>query len=84
MNTKRLAAKTMLCLMATATPALAAQGMGEDHSGWVVGVFLVFCALIVIAQLAPVLTLWVGMLRELLTFKGKPRVSSPSNRQVPT
>ena len=54
-----------LWLATAPATALAATGMSEDHSGFLVWAFLGLCALIVVAQLAPAALLLVGMVKGL-------------------
>jgi len=49
----------------TAAPALAASGAREDNSGIFVWIFLGFCALIIVAQLAPALLMMLGFAKGL-------------------
>lgn len=48
--------------LASATPALAASAR-QDSSGLVVWIFLGFCALIVVAQLVPVVLMALGLIK---------------------
>lgn len=58
---------TLATWLATAAPALAAEGAREDHSGILVWIFLGMCALIVVAQVFPALLLLVGLAKGLAT-----------------
>jgi hypothetical protein len=55
-------------MMGTASTVLAASAGREDHSGIFTYIFLGFCALVVVAQLAPAILLMVGMAKG--TVKG--------------
>lgn len=57
---RNLSAWAATCL-ASGTPALAAAGVREDHSGILVWAFLGLCALIVVAQLMPAVLMLIGM-----------------------
>ena len=61
----------LLFVLSTASGASAASGAGEDHSGIAVWVFLIMCALIVIAQLAPTILLLLGFSRGVAGAKKK-------------
>lgn len=63
MNAKMKIASLVAALCALASPALAATGIREDHSGIVVWAFLGFCALIVVAQLVPAALMLFGMVK---------------------
>lgn len=63
MKAKALFSTALGCLLASATPVLAAGAVREDHSSIVVWAFLGFCALIVIAQLLPALLLLTGLVK---------------------
>ena len=47
--------------------AFAASGAREDSSGSFVGVFLGFCALIVVAQVIPAVLLMTGMVKGVVS-----------------
>lgn len=55
-------------LLASANPALAASAR-QDSSGLVVWIFLGFCALIVVAQLVPVVLMALGLIRGVASKK---------------
>ncbi len=52
----------IIAVLGSAAPALAAGGR-DDGSGIVVWIFLGFCALIVVAQLAPALLMMLGVIK---------------------
>ena len=53
-------------LLLTVSPALAVDTTKTYNSGILVGLFLAFCALVVVAQLVPTIILLVGFVRGLL------------------
>ncbi|GFE60744.1 hypothetical protein [Geobacter sp. AOG2] len=55
----------LLMSIGSASNAFAASGAREDNSGLFVWIFLGFCALIVIAQLMPVMLLMFGFAKGL-------------------
>lgn len=59
----------MLSLAGLASPALAA-GTRPDHSGILVWGFLGFCALIIVAQLAPAVLMMFGLAKGVAGKKG--------------
>ena len=54
--------------LASALPALAASGR-TDSSGLLCGIFLGFCALIVVMQLVPAILMLVGMVKGVLSAR---------------
>jgi hypothetical protein len=58
----------LLSLLASASPALAASAR-QDSSGLVVWIFLGFCALIVVAQLVPVVLMALGLIKGVASKK---------------
>ena len=68
---------TILAIIVTTTPALAAAGTGSGHSGIFVWIFFGFCALIVVAQIVPALLLLAGMVKGVVT-KGEEKEKVPS------
>jgi len=71
---KTTALKTaLLASIGSASSAFAASGAREDNSGLFVWIFLGFCALIVIAQLMPVMLLMFGFAKGL----GKDKAAEP-------
>lgn len=61
----------MTMLMLTASPALAVDTTKTYSSGILVGIFLGFCALIVVVQLMPTIMLLVGFVKGLLKGSSK-------------
>ena len=76
MNTIRKATAAMVACIATITPAFAATGTREDHSGILVWAFLGLCALIVVAQVVPAVLMMIGMV------KGFVRTRHPARETV--
>ena len=71
---KTTALKTALMTsIGFASNAFAASSAREDNSGLFVWIFLGFCALIVVAQLMPVMLLMFGFAKGL----GKDKVAEP-------
>lgn len=68
---KRNALTAALLSLLMASPALAA-GSRQDSSGLVVWIFLGFCALIVVAQLVPVVLMAFGIIRGVAQGKEEP------------
>lgn len=64
MKTTPLKTALLMCIGSTSS-AFAASGAREDNSGLFVWIFLGFCALIVIAQLMPVMLLMFGFAKGL-------------------
>lgn len=58
-------------LMLTASPTLAVDTTRTYNSGILTGVFLAFCALVVVVQLMPTIMLLVGFVKSLLKGSGK-------------
>jgi hypothetical protein len=69
---------TLMAMIATATPALAAAGTGSGHSGIFVWIFFGFCALIVVAQIVPALLLLAGMVKGVVS-KGEEKEKAPTS-----
>ena len=65
MNTMRTTTLTTVMALAGSVPALAVDTAKTYSSGLLIGIFLAFCALLVVAQLLPSLMLLVGFLRGL-------------------
>jgi len=63
----------LLMSIGSASSAFAASGAREDNSGLFVWLFLGFCALIVVAQLMPVMLLMFGFAKGL----GKEKSAEP-------
>ena len=65
MNSGRTMAMTVVMLAGTSLPALAVDTSRTYSSGLLIGIFLAFCALLVVAQLMPSLMLLVGFIKGL-------------------
>lgn len=50
----------MAMMIGTVSSAFAASGAREDNSGIFAGIFLAFCALIVVAQMLPAVLMMLG------------------------
>lgn len=61
----------MAMLMTTVTPAFAVDTTKTYSSGILVGIFLGFCALIVVVQLVPTIMLLVGFVKGLIKDHAK-------------
>lgn len=70
----------MLMLIAMAGPAFAVDTTKTYSSGILVGVFLAFCALVVVVQLMPTIILLIGFVKGLL--KGTEKQTSRHNSRV--
>ncbi|MDH4026693.1 MAG: hypothetical protein OEU57_14920, partial [Desulfuromonadales bacterium] len=57
---------TGLAILMLASPALAVDTTTTYSSGILVGVFLAFCALVVVVQLLPTIMLLVGFIKGLV------------------
>jgi prepilin signal peptidase PulO-like enzyme (type II secretory pathway) len=68
MNTTRTLSLTLALALASSAPALAAavDTSKTYSSGLLIGIFLAFCALIVVVQLAPSLMLLFGFIKGLV------------------
>ena len=53
-------------LMLTSSPALAVDTTRTYNSGILTGVFLAFCALVVVVQLMPAIMLLIGFVKSLV------------------
>ena len=53
-------------LILTATPVLAVDTSNTYNSGILTGVFLAFCALVVVVQLMPTIMLLIGFVKSLI------------------
>ena len=53
-------------LMLLATPVLAVDTSNTYNSGILTGVFLAFCALVVVVQLMPTIMLLIGFVKSLI------------------
>lgn len=67
-------------LMVMASPALAVDTSKTYSSGLLVGIFLAFCALVVVVQLMPTIVMLVGFVKGLIkgTSKQESRQASRS------
>lgn len=65
MKTVRTLAMTMALALASSVPAFAVDTTKTYSSGLLIGLFLAFCALIVVVQLMPSLMLLIGFLKGL-------------------
>jgi len=61
----------MVMLMTMVTPAFAVDTTKTYSSGILVGIFLGFCALIVVVQLVPTIMLLVGFVKGLIKDHSK-------------
>ncbi|AAR36800.1 hypothetical protein KIP69_16795 [Geobacter sulfurreducens] len=66
-----VAASTLAMVLGSVTSALAASGAREDNSGVLVWIFLGFCALIIVAQLAPAVLTMIGMAKGVADSVGR-------------
>lgn len=66
---KRTGMGTLMLMLAS--PALAVDTTTTYSSGILVGVFLAFCALVVVVQLMPTIMLLVGFIKGLLKSTDK-------------
>lgn len=66
-----VAASTLAMVLGSVTSALAASGAREDNSGVLVWIFLGFCALIIVAQLAPAVLTMIGMVKSVADSVGR-------------
>jgi len=71
MKTLRNSTMAMVVWMMMASPALAVDTTKTYSSGILVGIFLAFCALIVVVQLLPTIMLLVGFIKGLIKGTGK-------------
>ena len=65
MNSVRTMAMTVAMMAGTSLPALAVDTSRTYSSGLLIGIFLAFCALLVVVQLMPSLMLLVGFIKGL-------------------
>jgi len=65
MNSVRTMAMSVAMVAGTSLPALAVDTSRTYSSGLLIGVFLAFCALLVVVQLMPSLMLLVGFIKGL-------------------
>ena len=62
---------TGMAILTLASPALAVDTTTTYSSGILVGVFLAFCALVVVVQLLPTIMLLVGFIKGLVKGTNK-------------
>ena len=65
MNTIRTLSLTLALALASSVPAFAVDTTKTYSSGLLIGIFLAFCALIVVVQLAPSFMLLIGFVKGL-------------------
>jgi hypothetical protein len=65
MNTLRATTLTVLIALATSVPAFAVDTSRTYSSGLLIGIFLAFCALLVVVQLLPSVMLLIGFVKGL-------------------
>ena len=65
MNSVRTMAMSVAMLVGTSLPALAVDTSRTYSSGLLIGIFLGFCALLVVVQLMPSVMLLVGFIKGL-------------------
>ena len=66
MKTMRTASLSLAMALASSVPAFAVDTSKTYSSGLLIGIFLAFCALIVVVQLAPSLMLLLGFIKGLV------------------
>lgn len=66
MNTIRTLLLTLALALTSSVPAFAVDTSKTYSSGLLIGIFLAFCALIVVAQLAPSIMLLIGFIKGLV------------------
>jgi hypothetical protein len=66
MKTIRTLSLTLALALASSVPAFAVDTSKTYSSGLLIGIFLAFCALIVVVQLAPSIMLLVGFIKGLV------------------
>jgi hypothetical protein len=65
MNTLRATTLTVMIALATSVPAFAVDTSRTYSSGLLIGIFLAFCALLVVVQLMPSVMLLLGFVKGL-------------------
>ena len=65
MNTMRTMSLTLAMALASSVPAFAVDTTKTYSSGLLIGIFLAFCALIVVVQLMPSIMLLIGFIKGL-------------------
>lgn len=71
MKTLQTTIMTAMFSVASSLPALAVDTTRTYSSGLLVGIFLAFCALIIVVQLVPTIMLLAGFLKGLLRGSDK-------------
>lgn len=66
MKTIRTLSLTLALALASSAPAFAVDTSRTYSSGLLIGIFLAFCALIVVVQLAPSIMLLLGFIKGLV------------------
>ncbi|MCM2265967.1 MAG: hypothetical protein NDI73_12335 [Desulfuromonadales bacterium] len=82
MKTMRITSLATAVTLISSVPAFAVDTTKTYSSGLLIGIFLAFCALLVVVQLAPSLMLLVGFIKGLLQrpeTKGEARHSTGSH-----
>ena len=65
MKSMRTTSLTLAMALASSVPAFAVDTTKTYSSGLLIGIFLAFCALIVVVQLMPSVTLLIGFIKGL-------------------
>jgi hypothetical protein len=65
MKTLRTTSMSLVIALATSVPAFAVDTSKTYSSGLLIGVFLAFCALLVVVQLMPSIMLLIGFIKGL-------------------
>jgi len=65
MKTLRTTTMTVMMALATSVPAFAVDTSRTYSSGVLIGIFLAFCALLVVVQLMPSVMLLIGFIKGL-------------------
>jgi len=65
MNTLRTTTMSVMMALGTSVPAFAVDTSRTYSSGLLIGIFLAFCALLVVVQLMPSVMLLVGFIKGL-------------------
>ena len=65
MKTLRTTTMTVMMALATSVPAFAVDTSRTYSSGLLIGIFLAFCALLVVVQLMPSVMLLIGFIKVL-------------------
>jgi hypothetical protein len=80
-NTIKKTAMYIGMLIGNAAPVFAAEAVREDNSNLFVWGFLAFCALIVIAQLIPAITMMIGVVRGVKDTATEPATVEEAAKQ---